>query len=156
MTNTKDLASRRGFLMTAGAAMTAAAMPAVSAEKKGHHHHHHHHHGKHSNLVDTSEECVATGKTCLNHCLVLLGEGDTSMAECSKNVNELVPVCEAMATLALSDSTNLKAMAKICLATCKSCAAACEEHIKDHIECKDCYDACNRSVEVVEAYLNAA
>ena len=75
MSNSKELSGRRGFLLGTAAALTAAAIPAVAAEK---HRHHHHHHGKHNNLVDAAEECIATGKTCLTHCILLLGEGDSS------------------------------------------------------------------------------
>lgn len=151
MTNSKELDDRRKFLAGTAAALTVAAMPAVAADK-----HHHHHHEKHNNLVDAADECVATGKACLNHCLILLGDGDTSMKECSKNVNEMIPVCNAMATLALSDSKNLKAMAEVCLASCKDCKAACKDHINDHVECKDCYEACKNAIEIVEAYLKTA
>ena len=153
MSNNDMLTGRREFLVGATAALTMAAVPATASTM---HEHHHHHHGAHKALVDASEECVATGKTCLNHCLVLLGDGDTSMKECSKNVNEMIPVCEAMATLALSDSKNLKAMAQTCLAVCKDCASACKEHLDKHQECKDCYESCRHAIEVVEAYLKTA
>jgi Cys-rich four helix bundle protein (predicted Tat secretion target) len=153
MSNNDTLVTRRDVLVGATAALATAAIPAAASTA---HQHHHHHHGVHKDLVDAAEECIATGKTCLNHCLVLLGDGDTSMKDCSKNVNEMIPVCEAMATLALADSKNLKALAQVCLPVCKDCAAACEEHIDDHQECKDCYEACNNSIKVVEAYLKAA
>lgn len=151
MSDFDALVGRREFLVGATAALAMAAIPGIASTM-----HEHHHHGGHKALVDAAEECVATGKTCLNHCLVLLGDGDTSMKECSKNVNEMIPVCEAMATLALSDSKNLKAMAQLCLAACKDCKDACEEHIDKHQECKDCFEACKHSIEVVEAYLKAA
>ena len=153
MSNSQVTTDRRKFLAGAAATMAVAAMPATAATE---HQHHHHHHGKHSKLVDAAEECVATGKTCLSHCIFLLGNGDISMKECSKNVNEMVPVCDAMGTLALSDSRNLRSMAELCLAVCKDCKAACKEHIVDHVECKDCYDACENSIAVIEAYLKAA
>ncbi|MEW8627088.1 MAG: four-helix bundle copper-binding protein [Candidatus Thiodiazotropha sp.] len=155
MSSNDTLIDRREFLVGTAAALTMAAIP-TTASAMQQHQHHHHHHGKHKGLVDAAEECVATGKTCLNHCLVLLGDGDTSMKECSKNVNEMIPVCEAMATLALSDSKNLKVIAQGCLAVCEDCAAACKEHIDKHQECKDCYEACKHSIKVVEAYLKAA
>ena len=155
MSSNDTLIDRREFLVGTAAALIMAAIP-TTASAMQQHQHHHHHHGKHKGLVDAAEECVATGKTCLNHCLVLLGDGDTSMKECSKNVNEMIPVCEAMATLALSDSKNLKVIAQGCLAVCKDCAAACKEHIDKHQECKDCYEACKHSIKVVEAYLKTA
>ena len=144
---------RRTFLLGATAAVAAAAVPTTASAMKNHEHHHH---GPNKKLVDAAEECVATGKTCLNHCLVLLGVGDTSMKECAKSVNEMIPVCEAMGSLALAKSKNLKIMAEACLAVCKDCAAACKEHIADHDECNDCYKSCNHAIEVVEAYLKAA
>ncbi len=153
MSNNDTLVGRRDFLVGSAAALTMATIPAAASTA---HQHQHHHHGVHKDLVDAAEECVATGKTCLHHCLVLLGDGDTSMKECSRSVNEMVPVCEAMATLALADSKNLKALAQVCLPVCKDCAATCEEHMDEHQECKDCYDACKNSIKVVEAYLKAA
>ena len=152
------LTDRRKFLVGATAVAAVAAIPSTASAMKGDHKHEHthHHHGVHQAIVDVSEECIATGKTCLNHCLYLLGTGDTSMAECSKNVNEMIPVCEALVTLALSDSKNLNAFAQVCVAVCKDCAAACKQHIKDHPECKACYDSCNQAVEVMEAHLKAA
>ena len=152
MSNNDTLVGRRDFLVGATAALATAAIPAAASTD----HHHHHHHGANKNLVDAAEECVATGKSCLHHCLILLGDGDTSMKECAKKVNEMIPVCEAMATLALADSNNLKVLSEACLAVCKDCAVACEEHMDKHQECKDCYDACKNSIEVVEAYLKAA
>ncbi|MCP5142986.1 MAG: Csp1 family four helix bundle copper storage protein [Chromatiales bacterium] len=151
MSNTEISTDRRAFLASAAAAMVVGALPASAATE-----HHHHHHGAHQDIVDAADECVATGKTCLNHCLILLGDGDTTMKECAKSVNEMIPVCGAMATLALSDSRNLRVMADACLAACKDCAAACEKHMEQHVECKDCYDACKNSIAAVEKYLNAA
>ncbi len=152
-----NLVERREFLIGATTTLAAAAIPSTASAMKEHKHEHkHHHHGVHQAIVDSAEECIATGKTCLTHCLVLLGEGDTSMAECSKNVNEMIPVCEALATLALSDSKNLNALAQVCVVVCKDCAAGCKQHINDHPECKDCYDACNQAIEVLEAHLKAA
>jgi Cys-rich four helix bundle protein (predicted Tat secretion target) len=153
MSDNKTPVQRRDFLIGAAAALATAAIPAAAAT---HHEHHHHHHGEHRNLVDAMEECVATGKTCLQHCLVLLGDGDTSMKDCAKKVNEMIPVCDAMATLALADSSNLKVLSEACLAVCKDCATACEEHMDKHQECKDCYDACKNSVAVVQEHVKAA
>ena len=153
MSDKNTLIGRRDFLVGATAALAATTIPAAASS---HHEHHHHHHGIHKTLVDAMEECVATGKTCLNHCLVLLGEGDTSMKECAQRVNEMIPVCEAMGTLALADSKNLKVLSEACLVVCKDCAVACEEHMDKHQECKDCYDACQNSIKVVEAHLKAA
>ncbi len=157
MSDNDSLAGRREFLVGATADLAVGAIPSTASAMKEHQHEHkHHHHGVHQAIVDSAEECIATGNTCLTHCLVLLGEGDTSMAECSKNVHEMIPVCEALATLALSDSKNLYALAQVCLAVCKDCTAACKQHINDHPECKDCYDACNHAIKVLDAYLKAA
>ena len=78
------------------------------------------------------------------------------MRECAKNVNEMIPVCEALRTLALSDSKNLMALSEVCLKVCNDCSAACLQHIKDHQECKDCYDACNHAAAIIESFMKAA
>ena len=157
MSNSETLVDRRKFMLGTTATLAMAAVSATAATKDHDHHEHHvYHQGKNPNLVETAQACVTAGKTCLNHCLILLGEGDTSLKDCARSVNEMVPVCEAMTVLALADSKNLKAMAELCLAVCEDCQSACKEHKDHHAECKDCYEACKSSIAAVKAFLNAA
>lgn len=46
-------------------------------------------------LAKAAAECVRIGEECLQHCLVLLGQGDTSLADCSKTVQQMLAVCRA-------------------------------------------------------------
>jgi Cys-rich four helix bundle protein (predicted Tat secretion target) len=104
---------------------------------------HHHHSGPmYQSLVDSSSACIAKGEACLAHCLVLLGEGDKSMADCSKSVNQMLAVCAALESLAAQNAPALPKMARVAAEVCKQCEDACRKHEKEHQECKDCAEAC--------------
>ncbi len=144
--------SRRNLLLGLGVTAAVAYSGSALSEVKSHQHPV----LKNASIIDAMEGCISAGKVCLNHCLELLGVGDTSMDDCSKNVYQMLPVCEAMRVLALAKSKNLKVLAKACLDCCTDCAKACSEHKDDHPECMACYKACKHSIEVVEAYLQTA
>jgi len=104
----------------------------------------HHHEGMTGPkaLIDTSAHCVVTGQACLNHCLMLLGDGDTSMADCARSVNEMLAICGALQALAAQNAPALPKLAAVAADTCKQCEDACRKHEKKHQVCKDCADAC--------------
>jgi Cys-rich four helix bundle protein (predicted Tat secretion target) len=137
---------RREILIGAGAiAAVTAAQAAFAAEKpaaQSHDHQHHHGKAKYQSLVDSAAHCVATGEVCLDHCVDVLQEGDKTMADCARSVNELIAVCAALRSLAAQDASGLKAMAKVALDSCKRCEDECRKHEKKHQACKDCGDAC--------------
>jgi Cys-rich four helix bundle protein (predicted Tat secretion target) len=80
---------------------------------------------------------------CLAHCLVLLGDGDTSMGGCARAVRDMLAVCEMMSTLVSSGSAFFKDAAALCAKACGACKRECEKHIADHPECKACFDGCD-------------
>lgn len=136
----------RRTVLTGLTALAAAAMTqnVVAEDNKGHEHMHHHHHGgnKYQALIDATAGCLNAGEICLAHCIQLLGEGDTSMAECARNVNQMLAVCRAVHDLAAQESSFLPAMAKIAAETCKACMQACKKHADKHQQCKDCMNSC--------------
>lgn len=148
---------RRSFIgSTAVASLASLPLAAAAAE----HNHGAHAHGKHAaapsapNLyagaLAAAGECITHAEVCLNHCLNLLGEGDQSMAACSKAVNQMLALCKALQSLAAQRSPLTPIQAKICIEACKQCADACKEHIDHHAECKDCYESCLKCVEACE------
>ncbi|MCR9165589.1 MAG: four-helix bundle copper-binding protein [Nannocystaceae bacterium] len=102
-------------------------------------------------LVNIVADCVAAGRVCLNHCLRMLGTGDTSMAECSRAVSDMLAICEASESLAAAGSKHLKALAKVCVTACTDCAKACEPHVGHHAECKACKEACDATIAAMKA-----
>lgn len=99
--------------------------------------------------------CVQAGETCLSHCLRLLAGGDTSMGACAKSVREMLAVCGAVQTLALSDSRHLASAAALCANVCEDCRVECAKHASHHAECKACEEACERTIAAAKAVASA-
>ena len=93
-------------------------------------------------LLDAAVNCGKVAEVCLAHCQRSLSTGDTMLKDCSRSVSELIPVCNALASLAAQGSAFLPKYAKMALEICKSCEKECRKHEGHHIQCKDCADAC--------------
>lgn len=102
-------------------------------------------------LVNIVADCIAAGRVCLNHCLRMLGTGNTSMAECSRAVSDMLAICEASESLAAAGSKHLKSLAAVCITACTDCSKACEPHVGHHDECKACKEACDATIEAMKA-----
>lgn len=100
----------------------------------------------HGAFQRAAQGCVDAGTACLQHCLTLLGKGDTSMAECAHAVNAMLAVCKAIGPLAAADSTHLKSAAPLCLDVCTDCEKACRPHLDHHAVCKACAEACTATI----------
>ena len=139
---------RRDLVAAAAAAaatFSALAQTKPKAAAPASHDQHHAHHagaGKYDAVMHSAAHCVMTGETCLDHCHQVLGEGDKSMAECARSVNELIAVCTALRSLAAQSAPRLPQMAKLALDTCLACEKECRKHEKKHEQCKACADAC--------------
>lgn len=144
--------SRRDLLLGAGAVASAVVagsafaapetgMP-VGAKKMQHHYSHAAAYKKHVALTAAANDCTAKGEICISHCLETFLTGDTTMAECAFAVQQMLPVCAAMAQLSNSDSKHLAAMAKTCIGVCEDCEKECRAHEEHQPECRDCADAC--------------
>jgi Cys-rich four helix bundle protein (predicted Tat secretion target) len=92
-------------------------------------------------LIASAFACIQSGQACQQHCLSLLSKGDTSLAECAATIAAMLPVCEALAALAVQGSPRLKALAQVCALICRDCEKACRKH-EAHPVCKQCADAC--------------
>jgi len=148
---------RREMLGAAGAlaamaAGTAALAQAGAKPAAGAHHHHHGGNAKTELLVDALSECINKGETCLAHCLVLLGEGDRSVAACSRSVSETIALCEGLRKLAAQGSPRAAQVARIARAACLDCEKECRKHEKKHAECRDCAKACAACAKECEAF----
>lgn len=95
-------------------------------------------------------QCITSGEACLAHCLELLGAGDTSLAECSKAVHDMLAICRAFGALASSGSPFLSKIVALCKEGCERCEKACDEHADKHEECGDCRDACGETIRVLK------
>jgi len=101
---------------------------------------------RHAAFTATLDECLNTGRVCIQHCIDLLATGDTSLADCARQVTQMMAVCEAVATLAAADSKHLKMAVELCVAHCTDCEQACRKHAGHHAECKACAEACAASI----------
>jgi Cys-rich four helix bundle protein (predicted Tat secretion target) len=110
------------------------------------HHDHHESSGGNGDLVRAAGACETTGELCQAHCQAMLAKGDTSLAECSRSVHEMMAGCSALMKLAAVNSKHLPAMAKLCSQILDDCRIACEKHEK-HDECKACAEACEACIE---------
>ncbi|MCW9047250.1 MAG: four-helix bundle copper-binding protein [Gammaproteobacteria bacterium] len=147
--------NRRNFLLAAGSlalATATASNTVIAADSK----HHHHHGPSNPDLVNSSSDCTATGNACIAHCLILLGNGDTEMAECAKSVQLMMPMCQAVGYHAAANSKHLNAMVKICQNICEECEKACRKHEDKHAECKACANSCSDMIDACKTYLKAA
>lgn len=93
-------------------------------------------------LLNAALECVKRGELCSAHCVMLLGQGDKTLAECQRRVRETVAVCGALASLAAQGSAVTGKLAAVALEVCRSCEQECRKHEKQHAICKDCAEAC--------------
>lgn len=132
--------NRREMLL-AGVALTGAAIVGNTnaAEQK---HEHHHAASANTSLINAAADCVQKGQVCLNHCLILLGQGDKEMADCAKSVNQMLAICGALQQLANQESGYLPKLAAIAQDTCKQCADECKKHADKHEACKACGESC--------------
>lgn len=96
-------------------------------------------------LAKCAIECSAAGEACLQHCMGMLKK-NTAMAECADKVTQMLAVCQATVRLANANSPHLKSMAALCAAVCADCEKACRAHAKHHSACRQCADACAKTI----------
>jgi Cys-rich four helix bundle protein (predicted Tat secretion target) len=144
----ESILTRRNVLVAAGAlaSVSLGGGSAWAAEK----HDHAAHAPQNPKLVEALYACNSSGQLCVAHCLASFREGDTALAACASKVHEMLAVCSAMATLAASNSTYARGMAAVCAEVCEDCSAECKKHAAEHQECKDCMEACDRVIPLLE------
>ena len=104
-------------------------------------------------LAKAIGQCIEEGNVCLDHCLVLLGRGDTSLAECAKSVRDMLAVCSATQALVAGSSAHVKAAVQLCIDVCTDCERACRKHEAEHAICKACANACAATIKAARAFL---
>lgn len=133
--------NRRELLLGAAAMAAAATTGRVFAAEPDAHAHHHNMSTRNTGLIEAASDCVLKAQICLQHCLVLLGQGDKTMAACAKSASQVEAVCGALQKLAAAEAKNLPQMAKVAMDVCKECEEECKKTEK-HPECKACMEAC--------------
>ena len=142
-------ASLAGALGLAAGARTAAAEEDHSAhdEHAEHAGHDHSAPAKYKPLVDSALKCIANGEVCTSHCLAMLSTGDTSLKDCIRSVQMMMPMCAALARAGALETPRLKEIVKLCSDICEDCAKECKKHAEHHASCKACMESCNACVD---------
>lgn len=146
-TKSIDLSKRDLLAASAGGVVLAMAGGAAAAPKE----HEHQHGATRSPVVDAAEKCVSTGRACVSHCLDSFKAGDNSLADCARSVEDMLPVCNAMAQLVTSGSRHAKGLGQTCAVICEDCEKACRKHEDKHAVCKQCAEACAALVKALKA-----
>lgn len=140
-----------GLAAVAGAAAVLGGTRAAQAQHEGHGMAHDMTHGSaaatHQAVIDAALACVNRGEVCADHCIALLGKGDTSLKDCLRSVSAMLPMCATLAKLAALDAKRLKQFAKVCLDVCADCEAECKKHQDHHAMCKACAESCAECVK---------
>ncbi len=95
-------------------------------------------------VYEAAMGCLKAGDICLEHCVRSLAAGEKMMAECAVTVRQMLPLCQALAELAVQRSPHLKGLAAVCAKACRECEAACKKHANHHAECKACMESCQK------------
>jgi Cys-rich four helix bundle protein (predicted Tat secretion target) len=105
-------------------------------------------------LIDTFLECIKMGEICNQHCMHMFQMGDTTLADCSISVQELIAASTAVIKFTANNSKHLKAFLEVTIKVCETCEEECNKHDK-HIQCKDCAEACRDGIDFCKQYLAA-
>ena len=143
----------RRELLKAGIGVVALASTAAAADEVAHEHSAAGPSSAQQALVSAIGGCLTQGNLCLQHCLVALGGGDTTLAECSKTVRDMLAVCSATQTLVAGNSAHAKAAVQLCIDACSDCEGACRKHAEHHAVRKACADACTATIKAARAFL---
>ena len=145
--------SRRKLLSSAGAIGAALASGlAYSADGPGHEHAKHA--PRHPDALDAANECSETARLCLAHCLVSFEEGDTTLATCARSVHSMISLCDAFAAQVGSNSKYVDGIAAVCRTACVDCEKECRKHEDDHVECRQCADACGELISAIDQIMS--
>ncbi len=102
--------------------------------------------GGDNGILAAAHDCMLKGDACLSHCLDLLGTGDTSMKDCSHSVRLMNAMMVGLAAAAAANSPRLSELAKVAMKFCQDCEAACKPHAGHHATCRECMEACQRTI----------
>jgi len=141
--------SRRDLLSSAGAvgALLAGGL-AYAADNPGHDHANHA--PRNADALDAANQCSEAAQLCLAHCLVAFEENDTTLATCARSVHNMVSLCDAFAAQVAGNSKYVGGIAGVCRAACEDCEKECRKHADDHVECRQCADACAELISAID------
>ena len=127
--------------------------PATPPDPTHHDHTHHADPNAHANhaAMDAASDCLQMGQICVQHCLILLGQGDTTMAPCARAATDMLAVTQSVLALAAGSSELLKAQAQVAVTAAERCEAECRKHADKHPTCKDCADSCAKALTAYRA-----
>ncbi len=141
--------SRRTLLSSAGAiGATLASGVAYAADGPGHEHANHA--PRHAGALDAANQCSQMARRCLAHCLVSFEEGDTVLATCARSVHNMISLCDAFSAQVTNNSKYIDGIAEVCRTSCVDCEKECRKHENDHVECKQCADACLELIAAID------
>jgi Cys-rich four helix bundle protein (predicted Tat secretion target) len=105
-------------------------------------------------FAEVASTCTLKGDLCIQMCEEQLTEGNAEFANCLVSASQMVVICGAVTKLATLKSVRLNETLEACLAACKSCKEACEEHKAHwkhgmHLECKACAESCDKMITAV-------
>lgn len=103
--------------------------------------------GPDEEAMRAASACIAAGQVCMQHCLGLLGVGDTSLAACARAVSDMIAVSEATQALAAAGAPELKQQAGVAVAVVTRCEEACRKHAAHHAACRDCAARCTAALK---------
>ena len=143
--------NRREALFGSSAFTAALALGTLSCAKNAVAHTADHAHGSgDASLADASLACLKAGNACLAHCIGMVSNGDTSMAGCLASVTDMLAAMEALSKLAARGGKRFAETSKALVAYCEDCAVECQKHAEHHAVCKECYEACTRTVAALK------
>lgn len=134
--------NRRELILGAAALAATASSGRVFAAQHDHDHEHMHAvASSHDKLIAAAADCTVKANLCLQHCIVLMGQGDKEMAACARTSSQAAAICTALQQLAASNAKQLPKLARVAMDICKECEEECKKTEK-HPECKACKEAC--------------
>lgn len=159
MSDLSSHVNRRELLLGAGVIAAAAAVPSLASAEGAAHGGHGAMTGAmpaagpHPNqaVISAAAHCIEMGEKCMDHCLDLFAAGDTTVAACARQVQQMLPMCKTLATFATLKSPHLKAMAELCIKVCADCEKECRKHELHHAACKACADSCLECIKACKA-----
>lgn len=125
-------------LFATGTALTAGVANAASAEHAGHHMMM----PASPALLAALADCIQEGQACLAHCIMMMGDGDKTMADCARSTQDTVALCTALQSLVAAGSHKQHRLAGLVADACQECADTCRKHADKHEVCKRCAEAC--------------
>ncbi|MBF0454410.1 MAG: four-helix bundle copper-binding protein [Magnetococcales bacterium] len=106
-------------------------------------------------LMQSAQNCLTAANICVNHCITLISQGDTSLRECLRTASEMIPSCNTLGQLASMNTKHLKKYVEYCLVVCEECEQECRKHAGHHWQCKNCAEACAECIRQCKAFLAA-